>query len=385
MPYFPGYTFTDRAGTVLTDTAGAIAKEADRAVGSYLGQALGPNGSLSGTLNSILGLDPNSPIGEVLLALASVIPGIGSFLENVQDAQMFTKIDDTRTRVITMAASYTLADVISAISTITAGGSGGGVPIVITPIQLSDIGQAVWQWTPGDTWGAFQYLRMAGCAGQNLGNHSIQRLNTSNGMALMGRLAEPAALADNPSEWYIDWSDLRLNDSPLSFVTRQFPLQVWTALTGLDYPSTPYAQDQGYDVAWIVFPYSQADLDVIKLSSGLTVTGMAPVWPGVQNVVLGTPVALSALTTVPGPLDGVVIDITTPPTKLSEVAIGGRTFYFRLGTIAFESDNGDMETSQYLQYANAVYCPKAMVRAEAAHLSVDPSAQGTVTPFTVAS
>lgn len=384
MPYFPGYTFVDRAGTVITSAGGQIIKEADRPVSSFIGQYLGPDGSLAGLLNSILGLSPDSAIGAVLLDLAALIPGVGQFIDQVTSQQLFSRVTDTRLRLIDLAAGYSLTDVLAAIGGIGGGGGEGGVPIVITPTQLGDIGAAVWDYTPGDSWTAFEYQRMAGVGAYNLAQNGVIRLPSSNGMGIVGRLAEPASLTVTPGEWYIDWSDLQANDSPLSFVSRQFPLQTWTALTGLDWPSTPYVTVGAFEQAWVVFPYSQADLNLLKLTAGIQITGGAPVWPGVEEAILGEPVALSALTTVEGPLSGVLVNITTPPTTLSEVAIGGKTFYFRLGTITFESDRGDSEVSQYLQFQDAVYCPKAMALAQAAHIAVHPAAQGTVTPFTVA-
>lgn len=110
----------------------------------------------------------------------------------------------------------------------------------------------------------------------------------------------------------------------------------------------------------------------------------APVWPGLDNVTLGEPVALGADVTIPGPLDGVLIALTTPPSGLSSFSMGGQTWYYRAGQIAFVSDAGDVETWQYITWTNALYCPRQMYRASSAILRGLAGVEGTVTPWLTA-
>lgn len=110
----------------------------------------------------------------------------------------------------------------------------------------------------------------------------------------------------------------------------------------------------------------------------------APVWPGEPNVVEGTPVALGADVTIPGPLDGVRIALTTPPSGLSNFSMGGQTWYYRAGQIAFVSDVGDVETWQYITWTNALYCPRQMYRAASAILRGLAGVEGTATPWLTA-
>jgi hypothetical protein len=107
----------------------------------------------------------------------------------------------------------------------------------------------------------------------------------------------------------------------------------------------------------------------------------APVWPGVDNVVLGDPVALSSDLSIDGPMDGVLMSVTTPPTGLGKFAMGGLTAYYRIGEIAFVNDVGVAEPWQYLSWDEAHYCPKATARAASCILRVLAGAGGTATPW----
>jgi hypothetical protein len=106
-----------------------------------------------------------------------------------------------------------------------------------------------------------------------------------------------------------------------------------------------------------------------------------PTWPGLLSVVLGTPVPLDLAVTVPGPLDGVLIDITSVPTKQGYFQFDSIKAWRNVGAVTFASDNGDVELAQTLAFEHAVYCPRTIVRAASANLRCSPGVIGTCTPW----
>lgn len=109
----------------------------------------------------------------------------------------------------------------------------------------------------------------------------------------------------------------------------------------------------------------------------------APVWPGLANVTLGAPVAFAGSSiTVPGPMDGVLIDITTPPQPAQSYDFDGSLSWRYLGGIAFEDDNGHLETAQLLGFELGNYSPKEMVQAANCKIRYKSGTVGTATPWT---
>jgi hypothetical protein len=107
-----------------------------------------------------------------------------------------------------------------------------------------------------------------------------------------------------------------------------------------------------------------------------------PVWPGAGAVTLGTPVGLLDQLVVDEVMDGVLVEVTTPPGKLGSYLVGGSTLDYGVGRITFETDDGDLEPWQYLGFRSAIYVPKTMEHASKARFQVLGGAEGTVTPWT---
>lgn len=108
---------------------------------------------------------------------------------------------------------------------------------------------------------------------------------------------------------------------------------------------------------------------------------VAPVFPGIAKVTLGTPVPIDATFTVPGPMDGVLVTLTSVPSKQGQFAFGATVSYRNVGAISFVDDNGDSEYPQTLGFAQAVYCPKAMLQAASLVGRASAGVTGTVTPW----
>lgn len=121
-------------------------------------------------------------------------------------------------------------------------------------------------------------------------------------------------------------------------------------------------------------------VDALDLGS---VTGGAPVWPGLANVNLGVPVSISESFTVTGPCDGVIIDISSVPTKLGYYWYDTQRSYRNLGSLSFYDDQGHQEYAITLGFTTAVYCPKTMRSAAGCRIRMAAQVVGTVTPWTV--
>lgn len=107
-----------------------------------------------------------------------------------------------------------------------------------------------------------------------------------------------------------------------------------------------------------------------------------PVWPGLANVTLGDPVALSDQLVLNGPMDGVLINVTTPPSKVGVYRIGERYYDYKVGELTFETDNGETESFQYLGFRQAIYTPRTMQRAAKCRFRVLAGAEGSATLWT---
>lgn len=188
-----------------------------------------------------------------------------------------------------------------------------------------------------------------------------------------GSIHAAAELADPPLP---DWSAILESDTRLTWLTRTETRFTWAEdvtthiITGF--------RTIGTGTITFTFDLSEAEFNEIAT---LGIAG-PPVWPGIANVTLGTPVALGDNVTVPGPLDGLLIAVTTPPSGLGKFVMGGRTWWYRAGQLTFVSDNGDVEPWQYLTWDQGLYVPRAMARADSAILRALAGIGGTATPWT---
>lgn len=174
-----------------------------------------------------------------------------------------------------------------------------------------------------------------------------------------------------------DWSDIRVDDTRLTWLVR-------TDTSGLTWSQGP---TEGYPTGFDNTPpfpvptwfplFSAAEFDEMKV----TAIGAAPVWPGLEAVVLGTPVALGSDVTVPGPLDGLLVAVTTAPVGGGRFVVGGFTYYYRAGEVSFTTDNGQVEPWQYLTWDQGLYCPRFMSRAASALVRGLAGIEGTATPW----
>jgi hypothetical protein len=107
-----------------------------------------------------------------------------------------------------------------------------------------------------------------------------------------------------------------------------------------------------------------------------------PVWPGVANVELGEPVALTNGLELVAPMDGVLIAVTGTPTSATRFMFGTYSSWRYLGAAMFESDSGHSEWPITLGPSSGLIVPRNMTRAAAVRFRINPGYTGTVRTWT---
>lgn len=172
-------------------------------------------------------------------------------------------------------------------------------------------------------------------------------------------------------------------DTVLSWLTREWPALTWSVGASGQVQATDNATFA--PSLWLCI-FTDATLQLAARGAvNPTASGLPPeppVWPGISNVTLGTSLALADGLLVPGPLDGVIVDITAVPYPISFYPFGPIKSFVKVGGIVFVDDNNQGEFAQALALDSGVICPKTMVRADHARLRLQSGTIGTVTPWT---
>lgn len=180
-----------------------------------------------------------------------------------------------------------------------------------------------------------------------------------------------------------DPSDILITDTLVSLLTRQNP--GWTIDNAWSPQTYVSLEPGGGGQAHYTTIIDEDGFAAIRNSLFPLATSLIPpIWPGIASVILGTPVAITSQMTVSGPLDGVVVTITTVTTNKPALAYDTELAYRFIGALSFVDDNGDVEPFQQLGFTNAVYSAQRMTHAASAVLRADPGVVGTITPWVIA-
>lgn len=186
----------------------------------------------------------------------------------------------------------------------------------------------------------------------------------------------------------LDLSLTQQGDTVWAYLNREYSGYTWTQQGPGDWPTggsvwLVQAADQAYfrctltdqDIAGI-----WREQTIIQQNITVDVT-TAPLWPGLSEADLLTPVALADQLAIDEDMEGVIVTVTVPPEKLGRYNIGGHTLDYGVGRMTFANDRGDLEPWQYLGFRTAIYTPRTMRRAAHAYFQVLGGAGGTVTPW----
>ncbi len=133
---------------------------------------------------------------------------------------------------------------------------------------------------------------------------------------------------------------------------------------------------------WWICEISDYQFSLYK--AALTPLGVgAPLWPGLANVTLGTPVALTTALDVAVVMHGAIITLTAVPPGKPTYTLGSAVATAHIGQITFVDDDDHVEYPQNLSFASEVYVPVTMVKASGAKVRCVPGVSGTITPWTI--
>lgn len=167
-----------------------------------------------------------------------------------------------------------------------------------------------------------------------------------------------------------------------AWLNRQTSPLVWSFITGQQIWRHTFTGPPLFEVDCTL---SESEFRWFRLANSGTVPGtlLPPIWPGIANVTLGTPVPFSGSTlSVAGPLDGVIVTITAVNQPLPHYAYGTAVAWGKLGGLTFVDDRGDAEEYQLFGFVDALYVPRAMLHAASCQIRNVSGIVGTVTPWT---
>lgn len=302
---------------------------------------------------------------------------IGTVLTNVAGVYTATQVIIDDIAAIPVPPDYTgsLAEILAAIN---------GLPTPPTPPTVSAIAAGVWAVQIRVGHRADAALEAAGAFADNLGSRAAMPVHGAPMFAYDGLWNQwPSGGFSVYTPWP-DWSDIRADDTMLSWLQRTDTNRTWIADpdTGLPMsrcggPGTP-----GYE--WTVRP-TFTELPVAPFAQPPPIVIpepiAPPVWPGIADVTLGTPVALSDGAVIPGPLDGLLLNVTGNPTGSGKFAFGSYRSWRYLGAVLFISDNGDAEWPSQIGPEQQVITPRSMKSAASAVFRLNAGFTGTVTPW----
>jgi hypothetical protein len=217
-------------------------------------------------------------------------------------------------------------------------------------------------------------------AGNQAYANTLKPLPSSPYIAITGTWDADQAAPYRPHFPAPDVRNILTADTLLGWLNREDTLHTWTfddsGFAGTD------LQDELSSWRFICLLSPQA-FALLKGGVPVALTNAAPVWPGLSAVTLGTPVDLADTVTVEGPMDGVIVSLTSVPTTRGHYVYGDLTAWLNIGALTFVDDNGQAEVHQPLNFTGQVYCPKSMVHAGSCKLRVGAGVVGTVTPWSV--
>jgi len=336
---------------------------------------------IAGLLQGLLGMQQ---WGQLFADLQTLLTGI-----NQIKAGISTILDDLRALnqevQILKADNAVAADTLLASQSLTQqarnpvklpvtppAGYGGGV--------TGDIAASVWDYRLASSdQRAGDALAGVGMEAQARGFANVAaQLGNSPLIAMFGTWDALQSHPYRPNFPYPDVRNILLTDTLLTWLNREAGHYPWT----MDDTGFAMTDVQDEDSSWrFVCLLSPQEFERLKPGADLPVTGTAPVWPGLAHVTIGSSVALSAGLTLDGPMDGVIVSLTSVPSTRGRYIYDDLTAWLNIGALTFVDDNGQAEIHQPLNFTAQVYCPRSMERAASCKVRAGLGVVGTVTPW----
>lgn len=186
----------------------------------------------------------------------------------------------------------------------------------------------------------------------------------------------------------LDWSEWNGQERLLTFLQRVAPDYLWDNLGpgGYQTPGICWAPAETPPYRGTLWRCLVEEW-MLPFKSGRLAASLqhrlAPLWPGLDGVTLGDPVALTGSSIITGPMDGVLLDITANKPGAGHFGTDGTQYTYRGGWLTFLDATGRAEEYQYLGWNSAFLLTKQMPRAGGVCVVLRDIAACTVTPFTL--
>ena len=255
------------------------------------------------------------------------------------------------------------------------------------PADLTGIPTAVWNWgLPNTQVSAYYALNTAYLAGADVGEDVIP-LAADLRFGLHGTTStgEGSRQPAGPIVPTPDWAGILDTDTQLSWLQRSDTSGLlWTQAEGLPTPQAQLFNFEGTAAGHIISLITEAEFNALK-PGAVAPTGrpVAPVWPGLDKVTLGEPIALSNGLVINSPLDGLIFAITRDSAGGGRWQFGEVSSWNNVGAVMFETDGGAFERAITIGIDTQVVVPLTMVRAAGAVIRFTNPFSGTVTPWTI--
>lgn len=385
MPYLQGYSLEDASGTPIGDASAVALGEPNLSFNDWLNQLR------EILLGLVVSVDlPETRAGYALYQLVNELTGktppgtdLGTY---IADIYSFTQpLLDSPTnlnylmRELDNILAIDIGQVLDAISGVQ--GAGGKT--------IKDVYDIVFTSDPAGVWN-YHWLGQAYEMGELVTNAGLMARALSEFSSLPYKFLPIVSAQgafynshsnDLPTDIpYLDTRDILPTETLLEWAQRLDGTHTWLEdnTTGTVYCA---AGSGGSTFYWVI-NISPAEFERLKAASGVA-TNVAPVWPGIDGVTLGTPVAITGVHDIIAPMDGVIITITTPPTRLGQRLLGTEPYDYGIGELAFDDGDGNVEMWQYMGFRTMILTPKSMATAGGCHLRLLGGAEGTLTPWTI--
>lgn len=348
-----------------------------------------PLSVILGYIQQILGLEQQNLAAAQQLATTEALQQVGSDVQTIAALQQFELDQITALQSGQSVISAQITSLGTALIGLVTRLPQVGVPVTLPPVPPVGYGGAsaadVWNYNASDT-GDTAYENLIQIYDELedwSANVAVRTSFAPNAFFIGDRTSESVtAFLDGPYP-VVDENAILSTDSLLTWVSGQLPGWLVTDPATSDGYCVVFSPgDTGHIAPWLI------DIDLVRFAEmkralfPSLVRATAPVWPGEANVVFGTPVALSSLFSITEPMDGVVIEITSPPSGRGSYDYDGVLSYQNIGSLSFFTDDLEQEFQMALGFTTAVYCPRSMARAAGVRIRTIPGLTGTAIPWT---
>lgn len=184
----------------------------------------------------------------------------------------------------------------------------------------------------------------------------------------------------------LDFSAVLPADTVLSYLNREQAGYTWTMQGpwGEAIPAGVYAALAGeYAGRYWRCVLTDEELHLLAGQLGGTAVNVPPIWPGEDNVTYGTPVAVSGVTSISAPMDGILLSLTTVPVRNVFWTAEAYQGLVHVGGVQFLSDAGDIEGVQFINNNVQLFAARTIKQAEGCIIRVGAGISGVATPWTV--